>query len=233
MTQNAEILIDGSYLYYQNGVNYSQEDFKLVHIQGNHTYQLYSEITSRIETGEFLKILVQYEMNQHFTPTFVRIEKSVGNKYAQEIYKIDTVNLEMHYTFQNSQMSQDFHRNISAKHYLATPAVSTAGMFTMTKKFDATGRTPVILISTDNDWTYKGPPTEKVIYAEFKARDAADFRLNNTPLTASHLCLYERDASHIEQDPPVDLYLSKYYSIPYQLEHGNQKIVIKTLKKNL
>jgi hypothetical protein len=232
MTQIPEILLEGSYQYLQKDVNYSQENFKLVHFPHARNYHLLAEITSRTETGGFLKIMVRYEMNQHFAPTLVRIEKSIGDKYALELYKIDTVNLELAYTFQNSKMSQEFHRNISAKHYIATPAVSTAALFTLTKKFDATGRTPVVLISSNNDWTYLGPPTEKIVYAEFKTREMTDYKLNNTPLSASHLSLYEFDSSHAGYEHSVDLFLSKHFSVPYQLNHREQKVIIKNLKKN-
>lgn len=231
MSLNAELILEGSYLYFQKEVNYSQENFKLVYLQESQTYQVYAEILSRIETGEFLKILVRYEMNQHFMPIMCRIEKSIGNKYAQEVYTIDTVNQDLLYTFQNSQTTQEYKRTINAKHYLTSPAVSTSAMFTLTRKFDATGRTPIVLISSENDWTYSGPPTEKIVYGEFKTRDA-DFKLNGNPLSASHLCLYEFDASQAHGETPVDLYLSKHFSVPYELIQGDQKIVIKNLKNH-
>lgn len=232
MSQNAEILLEGSYLYYQKDVNYSQENFKLVQLPESQSFHIYAEILSRIETGEFLKIITRYEMNQHFTPLFVRIEKSIGNKYALETYKLDTVTQEVDYTFQNSQGSQEFRRPINFKHYLTAPAFSTAAMFTLSRKFDATGRTPVVLISSKNDWTYTAPPSEKVVYAEFTTRELLDFKLHGNNLSASHLCLYEHDSSHAIAETPVELFLSKHYAIPYQLIHGDQKIVIKNLKKN-
>jgi hypothetical protein len=232
MTQNAEILIEGSYLYYQKDHNYSQENFKMVLLPESQSYHIYAEVLSRIETGEFLKIIVRYEMNQNFLPLMVRIEKSIGNKYAQEIYKIDPVTMELHYTFQNSQSTQEFTRAVNSKHYLTSPAVSTSAIFTLSKKFDASGRTPIVLISSDNEWTYGGPPVEKVVFGEFKSRELSDFRLNGASLSASHLCLYEHDSMHATIEQPVDIYLSKHYSIPYQLVHGDQKIVIKNLKRN-
>ncbi len=231
-TTNAEILLEGSYLYYQKDVNYSQENFKLVHLAETQSYHIYAEILSRLETGEFLKVLVRFEMNQHFTPHFIRIEKSIGNKYALESYLIDPATQEMHYIFQNSQMTQDFKKSFNSKHYLSSPAISTAALFTLTRKFDATGRTAFVILSSENDWTYVGPPTEKILYADFKARDMDDFKLNGNALPASHLCLYESDSSTISSEQPVELFLSKHYSIPYQLQQGDLKIVIKNLKKN-
>lgn len=232
MPIKAEIILEGSYHYYDKATTYSQENFKLVFHSEDQSYHINAEILSRIETGEFLKIIVHYEMNSQFVPYLCRIERSIGNKYAQELYKIDQTNLELLYTFQNSQITQDFKRSINAKHYLTSPAVSTAAIFSLTKKFDATVRTPVTILSSDNDWTYSGPPTEKVIYAEFKTRELSDFKLDGSTLSASHLCLYEFDSSHATAEQPVELFLSKHYSIPYQLIQGDQKIVIKNLKKN-
>jgi len=46
------------------------------------------------------------------------------------------------------------------------------------------------------------------------------------------LCLYERDSSESNPDTPAEIFISKHYGIPYELVHGDQKIVIKNLKKN-
>lgn len=232
MSTNAEILLEGSYLYFQKDVNYSQENFKLVYFPDSRTHHIYSEILSRIETGEFLKIMVRFEMNDHFHPNFVRIEKSLGNRYSQEVFQFDIPAQELKYTFQNSKSSQEFTRSLAAKHYLTSPAFATSAIFTLSKKLDVTGRTAVSFISTQNDWTYEHPPEEKIVYAEFKTKELADFKLNNTPLSASHLCLYEFDSSSPTGEAPVELFLSKHYAIPYQLIQGDQKIVIKNLKKN-
>ncbi len=232
MSNNAEIILEGTYQYFEKEVNYSHENFKLVYLPDEQSYHIYAEVLSRIETGEFLKILVRYEMNSHFLPGFVRIEKSIGNKYALETFEMDSTNLELKYEFQNSQGTQEFKRAISAKHYITSPAVSTSAIFSLSKKFDATGRTPVILIGSDNEWTYSGPPTEKLVYADFKARDLADFKLRGNLLSASLLCLYEHDSSHADLEDPVEIYLSKHYSIPYMLSNGDLKVEISKLKKN-
>lgn len=232
MTTIAEIILEGSYHYFQKEVNYSQENFKLVHFTDSQSYHIYAEILSRIETGEFLKINVRYEMDHHFHPNFVRIEKSLGKRYAQEIYKFDIPNQDLKYTFQNSQSTQEFNRSLSSKHYLTSPAFCTSAIFTLSKKFDATGRTAIALVGSDNDWSYEKPPEEKVIFAEFKTREMVDYKINNSTLSASHLCLYEFDTSSATVEAPVEIFLSKHYAIPYELRQGDQRIVIKTLKRN-
>lgn len=232
MTTKAEILLEGSYLYYQKDVNYSQENFKFLHYPDSQNYCINAEILSRIETGEFLKVFIKYEMNQHYIPFGMKIEKSIGNKYSLEDFKLDLTNHSLNYSFQNSSSSQEFRKTVSAKHYLTSPALCTSAIFTLSRKFDATGRTPVVLIGSDNEWTYAGPPSEKIIHAEFKSHELPDFKINGNLLSASLLCLYEHDSSHIEHEDPVEIYLSKHYAIPYQLIHGDLKIVVRQLKKN-
>jgi hypothetical protein len=232
MSQNAEILAEGSYLYFKGENNFSQENFKLVQLHETEALHIYAEVLSRLETGEFLKVLVRYEMNASFLPTQVRIEKSIGNKYASELFKVDYATQLLSYQFQNSQGIQDFTKPFNTKHYLASPAFATSAVFTLTKRFDATGRTPITLISSNNDWKYEAPPTEKLVYAEYESREMDDFILNNQHLTASHLKLFDSDSSASVKEPPVELFISKHYAIPYQLLHGDLKIAIKNLKKN-
>lgn len=226
-------LLEGSYLYFNKDVNYSQENFKLLYLPDVQQYHVNAEILSRLETGEFLKVIVNYEMNQLFLAQLVRIEKTIGNKYAQELYEINTTNQELTYHFKTSETSQEFKRSVNSRHYLTSPAFSTAGLFLQTKKFNSAGRTPIVFLSSNNDWTYQGPPTEKIVFAEFKSREVPDFKLNGNILAASLLCLHEFDSTHPQSadEIPVDLFISKHYSLPYQLIQGDQKIIIKNLKR--
>jgi hypothetical protein len=171
-------------------------------------------------------------MNTYFVPYFCRIEKSIGSKYAQEIYQVDLPKMELHYTFQNALGSQEFRRNIGARHHLTSPAISTSGLFALTRKFDATERTSITLISSPNNWSYQGPPIDKTIYAELKSHELSDFQLNGNSLSAGHMCLYEFDSSLARSETPVEMFLSKHFSIPYKLVHGDQMMVIKNLKKH-
>ncbi len=231
MTQTQEIILEGSYQYFEKDLNYSQENFKLSQYEDTKAYTFAAEILSRLENGEFLKLMIRYEMAANFYPFSVRIEKSIGSRYALETYKIDVANLELKYTFQNSTGTQDFRRAVNSKHFLTSPALCTAGVFALTKRFDATGRTPVTFISSDNDWSYKSPPKEKIVYAE-PQRDTEDFSLNGAPLAVSHIALFDNDSGHGSVEDRVDLHLSKHFSVPYQLTQGSQRMVIKQLKRN-
>jgi hypothetical protein len=232
MATNINILLEGSYFYFEKGVNYSQENFKLIQLLENKNYQVLSEVLSRIETGEFLKINVMYEMAHNFLPLHVRIEKSIGNNYALETFKVDNHAGQLHYFFQNGTSQQEFTRPITSRHYLVAPSFATSCLFTLSKKFDATGRTPVNFISSSNDWNYVSPPNEKIVYAEWKLKDMDDFKLGGADLTASHLVVYQNDSSNADIEQPVNFYVSKHFGIPYQMLHGDREIRVQNLKKH-
>lgn len=232
MAANINILIEGSYFYYEKGTNYSQENFKLVHLTDKQHYQVVAEVLSRIETGEFLKINILYELNAQFLPHHVRIEKSIGNNYSLENFIADHHAGQLHYVFQNATSQQEFHRPITSRHYVAAPSFATSCLFTLTKKFDAGGRTPVNLLSSPNDWTYSAPPQEKIVYAEWKIKDMDDFKIGNSYLEASHLQIYQNDSTNADLEQPVSFFVSKHFGIPYQMLHGDREIRVQNLKKN-
>ncbi len=232
MSKNAEILLEGTYVYLDKDVSYAQENFKLVKFPDDQTFHIYSEILSRVENGEFLKIMVRWEMNSHYLPHVVQIEKSIGNKYVLETFAIEHQAQKLTYVFQTPQGQQEFSRPYNAKHHLTSPAFATSTLFTLSKKFDPAGRTAVLLVTSNNEWTYDLPPQEKVLFGEFQNREMLDFKLNGTKLAASHLLMHEHDSNEYSNDPPVEFFISKHYGIPYQMIHGDKKIAIKNLKKN-
>jgi hypothetical protein len=227
----SEVIFEGSYDYFKNDAIYSQENFKMIRYPDSQIYQINAEILTRVENGEFLKVIVSYEMNNFYFPNFVRIEKSLGKKYALEEYKIDSGGQRLKYLFNNSVAQQEINRHFNASHYLTSPAFSTSTIFTLSKKFNVSGRTGVILVGSDNDWNYQKPPEEKMLFAEFKSRELSDFKINESSLPASQLCLYEFDSSSRSIETPVEIFISKYYGLPYKLVHGDEKIVIKNLRR--
>ncbi len=232
MNPNLNILLEGSYFYFEKGSNYSQENFKLIQTLDKQNYQVLSEVLSRVETGEFLKINVSYEMNAQYLPLHVRIEKSIGNNYSLENFHIDHGARQLHYIFETATSQQEFHRPITSRHYLAAPSFATSCLFTLSKKFDAIGRTPVVLLSSANDWSYQAPPNEKIVYADWKIKDMDDFSLDDAELSASHLVVYQNDSTNADIEQPVSFYVSKHFGIPYQMIHGDREIRVQNLKKN-
>lgn len=227
-----ETLLEGSYSYISGTDQYCQENFKFIQNLETQAYQVQAEILSRIESGEFLKILVTMDLNQTMLPIQSKTERFLGKHYTQEIFRLDTSAHELHYSFQTAEGIEEHSSPFNLKHFLTSPAFSTSCFFLLNKKLDATGRTPVTLVSTENAWSYQGPPQEKIVFAEYKSHEAGPVTIHGNELVATQVSFYEQDASGPDTDLPANFTISKYFSIPYQMVQGKEKIVIDQLKKH-
>ncbi|HLW56614.1 MAG TPA: hypothetical protein VKY27_04460 [Bacteriovoracaceae bacterium] len=233
MNTASEVIAEGSYNYLQKNKLYSTENFKLSRRFESQAYFFEAEILSRIETGEFLKVKVYYELTLSMTPVVMRIEKSLGQRYSLETFEVKSASNELYYEFSNEEDSKSLVKHHSTKHYLSSPAVCTSAVFSLTKKFDSTGRTPITLVVGHNSWrTDEAAPLETVVYADFNNRETVDLEIGGQKLSANCLSLYNDDSlsSHIQGDR-VDLMLSKHFSIPYQLREKNMRVDINFLKR--
>lgn len=232
MKEGIEKLFEGTYQYFQNGQNYSQENFTISRVEDNKNLVYDAEILSRVETGEFFKLHVVYIVNQFCAPQAVIIEKSLGAKSAKEVYEVNYTTQTLSYSFKSDSSFEEVERPFSSKHHIIAPCFLTAGLFTLTKKIDTTARTPVTFITTPNDWDYQGPPKDKILWVEMHAHDTEELQIAGAPLTARKFSLHEEDAMNGELRPGAQLWISKHFGLPYQIEESDgTKIVVRKLKK--
>jgi hypothetical protein len=232
MKDNIEKLFEGTYQYFQNGQNYSQENFTVSKIEATQNVLFEAEIMSRVETGEFFKMKIAYVVSQFYAPQTVIVEKSLGEKIAKEVFDVDYTTQTLRYTFKSSSSLETVERPFSSKHHIIAPCFLTAGLFTLTKKIDSTARTPVTFITTANEWEFHGPPVDKILWIELKAHDTEELLISGAPLTASKFEIHEEDALTGDVKPGAQLWVSKHYGVPYQLvERDGAKIVVRKLKK--
>lgn len=232
MARDKEKLYEGTYLYYRDGQNYSQENFTVESLTEPLGYLYHSEILSRVDTGEFFKMLVSYEVNKFYVPQSVVMEKSLGEKYAKESYSFDVNNQILRYTFKTENTENTVERPFGAKHYIAAPSFLTSCLFTLTRKIDTTTRTPVVFITAANSWDFIGMPEDKVLYTELKTHDADDISIGGAPLTASKFAMFDQNSQTGVNTPIAHFWVSKHLGIPYQMEDVNGiRITVKRLKR--
>lgn len=229
----SEVVVEGSYNYLQKNKLYSTENFKLSRRLESGAYFFEAEILSRIETGEFLKVKVYYELTPSMIPVAMKIEKSLGEKYSTENFEVKTSTNELYYEFTSAGKTKSLTKHHPAKHYLTSPAVCTSAIFALTKKFDSTGRTPITLVAGHHSWLAdEASPQEHIVYAEFNNREPIELRIGKQELLGHCLTIYNDDSitTHLHSDK-VNLMLSKHYAIPYQLIEKNLRVDINVLKR--
>lgn len=234
MIISSEVVVEGSYNYLQKNKLYSTENFKLSRRLESHSYFFEAEILSRIETGEFLKVKVFYELNPNMTPIIMRVEKSLGEKHSIETFEVNLQENQLAYEFSSDGQHKRLVKHHTNKHYLASPAVCTSAVFSLTKKFDNTGRTPIVLVAGHNSWIVdEATPVENLVYGEFNNRETVDLKIGEQELEAHCLSIFNRDSLGVTNisEERIDLMLSKHFSIPYQLIENDLLVEIKSLKR--
>jgi len=89
----------GSYLSQKQGRTYAEENFEVFRDTKEQSHSFVSEIHSRVSTGELLKIVNHYKINNNYIPIDVSVEKFLGNDYSKETYMLDINTSMLTYTF--------------------------------------------------------------------------------------------------------------------------------------
>ncbi len=226
-----EKLFDGAYNYSEKGVSYSQENFSVYKNTDKNILIYSAELLTRVNTGEFLKISVGYEVNSFWAPLKVVIHKTLGPNFATETYTPDYENQILNYEFKNNLSTSNYSRNIVTRYQIATPSMACSMVMTMTKKFDTMSRNASIIVSSTNNWDYKEPFVDKAIYSEYKTHESSELKLNGQDLSATKCYVYQSDSTHHVSEEPTVFWLSKHLGIPYLMESGDIKVQIKFLNK--
>ncbi len=229
MKKNLEKLFDGSYEYFQHKQNFGQEVFRVDRDEetGDTVYQ--SEILSRVETGEFFKLLVHYTLNPYNIVQKVFVERSLGSRWAKEEYLVDSATQMLHYTFKTKETSHTIERHFNPKHFIVVPTFLTSGIFSLTKKIDLTARSPVTFLTTPNEWEFVSGPQDRILWFELKASNSEELSIGGAPMLCSKYIIFEEDSLSSSNKNSATLWISKNYGIPVQLDES-QGTSIKAMK---
>jgi hypothetical protein len=225
-------LTEGAYIYLNQGTPYAEENFSLDYIQKSKSYLYSVELLSRTDSGEFLKLKIRYELNNFYYPLTLNLERTLGDKKAYEFWQLDHTKLVLQYVYRNKEGSKNHERPWAPKHFLTAPCFTTSCLFTHTKKFEPTGRTPVIYVGTENVWEFEHFPQEKMLYFEHHLKPESEFKLNQKKCDSTQLSIFTDDGLQNVGSPQTKIWLSDLYALPYKLvDHTGIEICMKRLKR--
>lgn len=227
MKENHQRLFEGNYIFLKNDEKYSDESFFINHDLSSHNYSYHSESFSRTTSGETLKLEVSYHLTKFFAPTLVEINRSLGANRSKEVFSINPKSQTYQYSFsannQKAQLCEGSYQN--GRHFIATPSFACSALYTLNRRFDSTGRTPINVISSENTWNFATEPEEKTLYIELQAHESGHVMIGGNELQATHYSLYQYNTLAGSHELPTHLFISKHYGLPYKLEDPSGVIV--------
>ncbi|MFN8369277.1 MAG: hypothetical protein U0T83_01495 [Bacteriovoracaceae bacterium] len=231
-TKVDEHIFRGAYNYFQNDVNYCTETFNVYRGVTTYTYTFKAEILSRMENGEFLKIVVEYVLDTSYSPLDVSITRYLGNQIIKEVFAVNQKENKLRYSFEHNGEISKQEIDVPAKFQIATPAICTSALSYLSKKYDPTTLNRYVLLVSPNDFKYVGEVIKKNIFMRAKGNIGDEIIVTDKKLKASAFYMYESDDIDKSEEIPICLYLSKHISIPYLIESGNNtKIEVKYFNK--
>lgn len=227
-----EKIIEGKYNYFENETPYCEEHFKLFREdkpQGDYTFN--AELLSRVETGEFLKVNVNYQLTYQFEPLSLRIKRSLGGKKSSERFTVDPKQKKISYVFSGPKEVKEYEKVVSAKVHIASPSFACSMLMTNHRKIDPVHRTPYEIISSPNIWEYEGPFQETTMHIELMKLDPMTINVHNQELQANYCHIFNQEKSKNPNDLGYPIYISKHYQIPYLAVFSKElKVEIEKLK---
>ena len=207
---------EGSYTYLSQGRPYSEENFYVILDHSEQTTTFHSEINSRCPTGEFLKINVRYKISDNHLPLEVEITRKLGSKTSEEKFFCNHKTQKLDYEFECEDDFKNAFYSTPARYHISTPATCVAFYFQLSKKFDPTRRNHYIVLFTQNEWAFNGPPNTRSLYLERKKDDEEKLIINNQELHASKFLIYKTIEPTAHEVPSI-FYQSKHLGIPYDV----------------
>ncbi len=233
MKNKSEILIEGSYSYLKIEDEFAVENFKLIKKHSNASFQFVSEIHSTTTENERLQTNITYDLSKDFLPEFVMIEKSISNKYVLENFQVTATGQALVYKLKTNQGEQEFHKNLPPLYHLSSPAFCTSMIWT--HRFNPLAEDQKLeFIYSNNQWSYSNPPQNKTILVKLINQISEDYQINNIPVNASEWELMDDRSANPgpEQENHTKIFMSKDFSIPYELKSNDLRIVLTNLIKH-
>ena len=227
-------LLEGKYNYIKEGKTFCEEIFTFQRDEKfNGNYKMEADVLARVDTGEFLKIQVEYETTYQYEPLRVRIKRSLGKKESLEEYWVDHKDKVIHYRFHVDSFKKETEGYFNTKFHIITPAFSTMMLMALNKKVDPVHRTVYTTFSTNNVWEYEGTFQEQNLYLESLNHEPVNVKVRGNELQAHVYALFDGDKSERKTPEGSKIYASKYYMVPYKAELAEEIVIEIEKLKNL
>ena len=219
----------GAYQYFQGDTIFGEEEFEVFRNNKQEVFHFVSEINSRVVTGEFLIINIEYIINFKFIPISAVIDKAMGNDRVQERYNYDLQENLLSYHFITKEGSKTHKMHTKHTFHISTPCISSSILFILSKKFNSTATNFYNIISCENHWDYAEPPTVNNAMLQKISSTTEMIPIGGATVEAIHYKLWQERTNYNfnkkkkkkdEAPPTLKIYLSKYMAIPYIVDTG-------------
>lgn len=236
-TNKQKKIFKGAYEYKRDGLVYCDENFEVFKDTKELTTIYKANLTSRVSTGELLKITVEYVCNKDWVPIRVSINKTLGREFIEETFKLDSKANILNYQLKSKHSKEKSSITIPPRFHIQTPCAASSIVFLLSKKFDSTTKNLYSVYASENNWSFESPVVNKTVAMEKMGLGTEEIEINGSKVQAVKYRLIDeqkedKNSKEKKDYKPASLtvYLSRHIAIPYRIEFDKtNKIEIKFL----
>lgn len=223
----------GAFIYKQNGSQYAEESFDAYLYVKDRRLEFKSIITSRVKTGELLKIDVHYMVNKDWVTTYVEIKKSLGKSLSIETFENDLRRNTLSYKHENHLgVVTKESLSVPPRLHIGTPATCSSFLYLNSKKIDINGKNNFSIYTTQNGWDFEAPPEQTTVALMRDKPTTEEIKIGRANLTASLYLMElmsnidEPPSKALENKEKINVYISKHSTIPYLIQDNKNNLTI-------
>jgi len=226
----------GAFNYFRGNYLFGEESFEVFKDEKDMSLTFVSELLSRAQTGELLKINCTYTMNKDFNPSHVLIQRTLGTKTATEEFTIKSNNMKYFLRSGDDVVERDL--TTPPKFFIAAPVTGGSLMFIPQKKMDASNKTFYTIFVSHNTWEFSKEIESTSIVIEKVGLTSEKITIDGQEVDATRYRFYDQEEmsqlmkTKKEAATPnyLLLFMSKHLAIPYVVENKDgTKIKVKYL----
>lgn len=229
---DTSFLFKGCMDYSKDDIHYSEENFRVYQIQKEFSTVFFSEQSTPLASGEFLKSSTFFQMNKDWIPTKVIIDQHMGKQHLFE--RFTTIKSENHinYEYYNDGEEKTFQLTLPPRFHIATGHMCTSVLFLKGRNVESGGKHYQNIYLSENNWKLVGPPPMKFVLMRKPNNNKTSIDLQGSRIKSMFYEIFGDENYEKTKEIPMKVYLSSHFGIPYKIElPGNLEIKIRFLNE--
>lgn len=229
---DSSLLFKGALDFFKNKAHYAEETFRIYQVQKDFTTCFFSEQSTPLANGEFLKSYCFFLMNKDWIPLKVVVDQYMGKQHLFERYTTEKGENQISYEYYNDGEEKGHKLALPTKFHIATGHISTSVLFLKGRNVESGGKNYQNVYTSENNWKLVGPPAMQYLLLRRPYNQKVSIELSGTQLKATMFEIYTDENYEKTKEIPMKVYLSSHFCLPYKVElPGEVEINIRYLNQ--
>lgn len=229
---DSSFLFKGALDFYKQKTHYAEEIFRVYQVQKDLSTHFFSEQSTPLANGEYLRSYSYFLLNKDWIPMKVIIDQHMGKQHLFERYTTEKGDNQINYEYYNDGEEKSYKLALPPRFHISTGHMCSCVLFLKGRNVESGGKNYQNIFTSENNWKMVGPPGMQYVLLRRPFNQKMTIEINGTSLKAMMYEIYVDENYEKSKEIPMKVYLSSHFCIPYKIElPGEIEISIKYLNQ--